>query len=420
MMNAELFAVMRTQPSATGGGSPGVAVPAPCAAASAPAGSGLKVELRGVRVDFSRPVHAVLGLPFDALGLDEAAHAIRRSVAARQPCFWSTPNVNFLVGTRRSAGFRHSVLHSDLSVADGMPIVWWARQLGVPLAERVAGADVFERLRGIDSGSPVRVYFYGGPDGVAMAASQALAATGGPGLLGVGGESPGFVELDDIDLDATAARINASGADFVLVALGAQKGQAWIERIRSRLKAPVIAHLGAVVNFAAHTVRRAPVWTRKAGLEWFWRILQEPALWRRYAGDALALGRLLLGEGLPTWRYLRQSRAGAPATPRLRLQLGTDRPDATLHLGGAWLDTELRALREGLSQLARSARPMRLVFERDAALGTAAMGLLMLLEAFARDLELPLRAEVADPRLARVLALNGLRFSPADQASEGA
>ena len=374
------------------------------------AGIGLRVDIGQTRVDFSRPVHAVLGLPFDAMCLEEAAQAIRRAVALRQPCFLSTPNVNFLVGSRQHAGFRQSVLHSDLSVVDGMPIVWWARQLGVPLPERVAGADLFDRLGRDDGATPIRVFFYGGPEGVAQAASAALAQRTG-GVVGVGGEAPGFVSIDEMDLDGTAERINASGADFVLVALGAQKGQAWIEAMRHRLKAPVMAHLGAVVNFAAQTLRRAPVWTHGIGLEWLWRITQEPALWRRYAVDGLALLRLLVLEGRPTQHYLRQARALTPKAARVRILDAPDGSALCLHLGGHLLDTELRSLREGLSTLARSGRPMRLVFESDAALGTAAMGLLMLLEGFATDSGQPLMAEVGDRRLARILALNGLRFS---------
>ena len=70
--------------------------------------------------------------------------------------------------------------------------------------------------------------------------------------------------------------INATNADFVLVALGARKGQAWIMANRRQLEAPVISHLGAVVNFAADRIARAPNWAQNMGIEWLWRIYQEP------------------------------------------------------------------------------------------------------------------------------------------------
>lgn len=402
--------MIHTQPS------PALLRASVCLPQSAPSPvADLRVERGSARVDFARPVHAILGLPFDALTLDDAAARIRRSVIYRQRCFLSTPNVNFLVGTRRDDGFRQSVLHSDLSVVDGMPIVWWARHLGLPLRERVAGADLFEHLSRGEPGLPaVRVYFFGGPSGVAAAASEALASHG-HGVVGVGGESPGFGPIASMDLETTAQRIDASGADFVLVALGAQKGQNWIEAMRSRLKAPVIAHLGAVVNFAARTVRRAPRWTQRLGLEWAWRIFEEPALWRRYATDGWALLGLLWSEGLPTWSYLRDARAARPVPARVRV-IEHEGSGPVLHLGGGLLDHELHAMRTGLATLARSGRSMRVIVEADAVLGTAAMGLLLLLEGYARDLGCGLDVQVADARLQRVLRLNGLRFGDGPQS----
>lgn len=386
--------------------------PARIPSTALPIETDLRVERGSVRVDFARPVHALLGLPFDAISIGEATAKLRRAVTQQQRCFLSTPNVNFLVGARRDESFRQSVLHSDLSVVDGMPIVWWARLLGVPILERVAGADVFEHLsHGALGLPPIRVYFFGGPEGVAAAASEALAGHGS-GLIGVGGESPGFVPVSSMDLEATARRIDASGADFVLVALGAQKGQTWIEAMRARLKAPVIAHLGAVVNFAARTVRRAPRWTQRFGLEWVWRIVEEPALWRRYASDGLALLHLLWREGRPTLAYLQGARAAQPARSRVRLREHAGH-GLVLHLGGGLVDDRLASMRAGLAALARSGRSMRVVIESDAVLGTAAMGLLMLLEGYARDLGCALDVQVEDARLSRILRLNGLRLGEA-------
>ena len=77
--------------------------------------------------DFSRNVHCVFGLPFDAVTLEQAVAAIRTAIARRSPCFFSTPNLNFLIAGQTNAAFRASVVHSDLSLADGMPIVWLAR-----------------------------------------------------------------------------------------------------------------------------------------------------------------------------------------------------------------------------------------------------------------------------------------------------
>ena len=122
-------------------------------------------------VDFGRKVHCLLGLPFDAIDTAGAVQRIRHSVRSRQPCFLSTPNLNFLVACRTDGAFRDSVINSDLSIADGMPLVWVARLLGIPIRERVAGSTVFEKLR---TGERISVFFFGGLDGVAESACRKL------------------------------------------------------------------------------------------------------------------------------------------------------------------------------------------------------------------------------------------------------
>ncbi len=255
-------------------------------------------------------VVCLLGLPLDAVTMDETVQRVREAARTRQRLFLSTPNLNFLIGCRHDAAFRQSVIDSDMSVADGMPLVWLSRLLGTPLPERVTGSGLFERLRSdpLPAGeAPLKVYFFGGAPGVAQAASQQLNAMGG-GLVCVGHESPGFGSIEDMSSAETLARIDASGADFLVVALGAAKGQAWIQRNRARLQVPVLSHLGAVINFAAGTVSRAPAWMQKTGLEWLWRIKEEPALWRRYWRDGKALLTLL-----PHALWLRRQARRAPA-----------------------------------------------------------------------------------------------------------
>ena len=253
--------------------------------------------MKSVFPDFSRNVHCVLGLPFDALTLEQAVTLIRAAVARRTPCFLSTPNLNFLIAGQTRVAFRNSVIHSDLSLADGMPIVWLAKLLGIPIAERVAGSDVFEALRH-SSGPTLKVYFFGGPPGAAELASRQINAEGKK-MVCVGFESPGYGSIEDMSNASSIANINASGADFLIVALGAAKGQAWIEHNLSSLLVPVVSHLGAVVNFMAGSVKRAPPWMQRSGLEWAWRIREEPDLWKRYWSDGIGLFWLLINSVVP-------------------------------------------------------------------------------------------------------------------------
>ena len=110
--------------------------------------------------DFDRNIHCLLGLPVDAVDMAQAMKQVRASAQKKTPCFLSTPNLNFLIACQKDSKFRDAVINSDLSTADGMPLVWLARLLGIPIAERVAGSDLFEQLRK-DSASPLSVYFFG-------------------------------------------------------------------------------------------------------------------------------------------------------------------------------------------------------------------------------------------------------------------
>jgi N-acetylglucosaminyldiphosphoundecaprenol N-acetyl-beta-D-mannosaminyltransferase len=201
-----------------------------------------------------------------------------------------------LIASQKDEAFRDSVIHSDLSLADGMPIIWMAKLLNLPIHERVAGASLFDALRyqPLNAGErPLRIYFFGGPDGVAQRAHEAINQDSGS-MECCGYMSPGFGSIEEMSTLEILHQINATEADFVVVSLGAKKGQAWIERNRTLLNAPVISHLGAVVNFVAGTVQRAPIWVQRIGAEWVWRIKEEPHLTKRYLKDGLYLVYLLL------------------------------------------------------------------------------------------------------------------------------
>lgn len=245
-----------------------------------------------------RDLYAVMGLPFDAVSMRQAVDAVHQAVRTRVRLFISTPNLNFVMAARHDATLRRSVLISDLSLADGVPVVWVSRLLGVPITERVSGSGLFEALQR-DPGAPgIKVFFFGGPDGVAELAGAKINQAGG-GMRCVGHLSPGFGSLQELSADATIAAINAAAPDFLVVALGAAKGQAWIERNLAKLDVPVVSHLGAVVNFVAGRVRRAPPWVQRLGAEWLWRIKEEPSLAGRYLRDAIGFVPVFVREVLP-------------------------------------------------------------------------------------------------------------------------
>jgi N-acetylglucosaminyldiphosphoundecaprenol N-acetyl-beta-D-mannosaminyltransferase len=325
-------------------------------------------------VDFDRPVVSILGLPFDAIGIDVAVQRIREAAFAGRRCFVSTPNLNFAIAAHSDPAFRGSVLRSDLSLVDGMPLVWVARLVGLPVRERVSGSDVFEALQR-HPGPPLNVFLFGGPPGAAARAAESIDRRGG-GLRCVGFDPAGFDSIEAMSRPEQIERINRSGAHFVVVALGARKGQAWIEHNAARLAAPVLAHLGAVINFAAGTVRRAPRWMQWTGLEWLWRIREEPALWRRYWSDGVEAAGLLATRVLPDALDLRRWRRRVDAPPALEVLPGG--AGVTLRLQGAWRDGVEAPLRAALTEWA--GRNGRVVVDlRDVTvLGHAVVGLLLL------------------------------------------
>ena len=249
--------------------------------------------------DMDRDVWCILGLPFDVFNMDGVIDKVFNTANNNNPCFISTPNLNFLIASQNDIGFKNSVINSDLSVADGKPLIWIARLLNIPLPERIAGSDIIEELIKNKKGNkPLKVFFFGGQDGVAEQACKKLNLIT-KGLICAGFYNPGFGTLDEMSTPNIIDTINQSDADFIVVSLGAKKGQAWIEENKDKLNAPVISHLGAVVNFIAGTVTRSPKILQKLGLEWLWRIKEEPALWERYFRDGLSFFYLLLLRVLP-------------------------------------------------------------------------------------------------------------------------
>jgi N-acetylglucosaminyldiphosphoundecaprenol N-acetyl-beta-D-mannosaminyltransferase len=245
---------------------------------------------------FSREIHGVLGIPVDATTLVDVAFQIEAAALRGAPYLISTPNLNFLITSRRDEGFRESLLLSDLSLPDGVPIVWIARLLGAPIRQRIPGSDIFAAAKGLPR--RLTVFLFGGNAGVAEAAGHSLNAQS-EGFLCAGSCNPGYGSIEEMSTDDIIGQINGSKADFLVVSLGAQKGQEWLMNNHHRIRIPVRSHLGAIINFQAGSLKRAPKIVRKWGLEWLWRIKEEPYLWKRYWWDGIALIHVLLTSVFP-------------------------------------------------------------------------------------------------------------------------
>jgi N-acetylglucosaminyldiphosphoundecaprenol N-acetyl-beta-D-mannosaminyltransferase len=261
--------------------------------------------------DLSRNVFGLLGIPLDAIDFGALLGSVERAAGTISPFLISTPNVNFLIKSHGNSQFRESLLSSNLCLADGMPLIWLAKILRMPIYERIAGSDLFGRLK--STNSPMRrlkIFLVGGAEGVAATVAAKLNSEQS-GLECVGVINPGFGTIEEMSSPEIIETINASEADLIAVFFGAEKAQAWLMHNHHLLRAPIRAQFGATINFEAGTVRRAPQFMRSTGFEWLWRIKEEPYLWRRYWNDGIVLLKLMVTCVLPLAFDARRRRSGS-------------------------------------------------------------------------------------------------------------
>ena len=238
------------------------------------------------------------------LGLD--IHPTRFEDAVQQVLDWAsqprgescryvvTPNVDHAVMFQSRPDLREAYQDASLVLADGWPVVLASRLLGTPLPERVAGSDLAPALFARSKKPTLKVFLLGAAPGVAQRAAQKIEATwSGVRVVGVYSPPLGF-EQDEAENQLILDHITAAQPDILLVGLGAPKQEIWVSRHRHRLQAKVALCVGATIDFPAGERKRAPVWMRKTGLEWFHRLATEPRrLAARYARDAWIFPRLV-------------------------------------------------------------------------------------------------------------------------------
>lgn len=219
----------------------------------------------------------------DQLTFAEAVDAVERLVDAGRGGVVLTPNTDHLVTAEHDTGLREAYAKADLALVDGMPVVWASRLLGTPLPERISGSDLTPALLERAARRGLRVFLLGAGPGVAELAAQRLRAQG---VAIAGTASPIIGTTARADEDEVVARVRATRPDLVLVGLGAPKQELFIHRRARELAPAVCLGVGATLDFLAGTVRRAPRWMARAGLEWLFRLVQEPRrLARRYLWD---------------------------------------------------------------------------------------------------------------------------------------
>lgn len=357
--------------------------------------------------DLARNVYGLLGISLDAVSFPGLLNSVEEAVVRTSPFLISTPNVNFLINSQENSEFRESILQSDMCLADGMPLIWIAKLLRVPINERIAGSDLFGRLKFAASRSrPIRIFLLGGADGVAETVRDKLNAEK-CGLQCVGVLNPGFGTIEEMSTAPIIDAINASRPDLLAVFFGAQKAQTWLMHNHHRLQAPVRAQFGATINFEAGTVKRAPHLIRSTGFEWLWRIKEEPYLWRRYWSDGRALLKLMLTCVLPLMidARLRQHK---PSVLSIKLQQGPN--TCIVHLAGDAVAQNVGQAISHFRNALNGGKPLIVDISEVRSIDSRMFGLLLMVKKALASRGMRLNFAGASPELRRTFRLNRFEF----------
>ncbi|MCA9510044.1 MAG: WecB/TagA/CpsF family glycosyltransferase [Myxococcota bacterium] len=237
------------------------------------------------------PVRDVLGVGVHAATLAEVVARCERAIDRGERILLGVVNAAKLVHMRSDAVLRDSVVSADLVLADGMSVVWASRFLGAPLPERVTGIDLFEHLVASAARRGDSIYLLGAKPEVLARTAAALEARH-PGLR-IAGTRDGYFRDDESA--AVADAIRASGAAMLFVGMSSPKKEIFLARHGAALGVAVCHGVGGSFDVVAGVTQRAPLAWQRSGLEWLYRLLQEPRrMWRRYLVTNTAFVALVL------------------------------------------------------------------------------------------------------------------------------
>jgi N-acetylglucosaminyldiphosphoundecaprenol N-acetyl-beta-D-mannosaminyltransferase len=258
-----------------------------------------------------------LGCPINILTMDETVELARGSMRDRTRLQHVALNVAKLVNARSDRVLAADVANSDVVSIDGMGIVWGARLLGLPVRERVAGVDLLARLLAVCAEDDFRPYFLGATGEVLQLAVAQVQARH-PGLRFAGFRDGYFKPGQEADV---VREIRDSAADCLFIGMPTPRKERFLAAHRDALNVPFIMGVGGAFDVLSGRVQRAPLRMQALGLEWLFRIYQEPRrMWWRYA-TTNALFAAILGRELV--RHRLRPAASAPGAPQMNSSIGS-------------------------------------------------------------------------------------------------
>ena len=235
----------------------------------------------------------VLGCEMNPLTLDETVGEVDRLIQAGEPAQGFLVNADTMLQLRDDARLSEIVAACALVTADGQSIVWAARLLGNVLPERVAGPDLFDALLELAAQKDYSVFFLGARPGIAARAAR-RSVTSHPGLR-IAGVHHGYFE--EKDSEAVVEAVREARPHMLFVGMPSPRKDYWVSDNLARLGAPFALGVGGTFDVVAGVVARAPVCMQRAGLEWVYRLCQEPGrMWKRYLIGNMRFGALVVRE----------------------------------------------------------------------------------------------------------------------------
>lgn len=329
-----------------------------------------------------RKLTIVLGTPIDDLNMDEALeridHFIEIGRETGKTHQIATVNADFVVKAMNDPELRYLLQEIDMATADGMPLVWGSRLLGVSIEDRVAGADMVPALATQAAAKGYSIYFLGAAPGIAAQAADILTEIN-PGLKVAGVCSPPYSSVLDVDKQILDD-IKAAKPDILLVALGNPKQEKWIGMYGRSLGVPVMIGVGGSLDFITGNTKRAPEWMQQSGLEWLHRLASEPRrLWKRYAVDMFVFSTFFARQ----WWIMRQGQQPSTMLPKTELIQIEDK--AIINVEGRLTVANIQAFRKLGAKALATTNNLIINLERATFLDSTGVGTLVGLAKQARD-----------------------------------
>lgn len=231
----------------------------------------------------------------DNLTMDEALSAIDELICKKKNAYVVTPNVDHIVQLEHGGDLCEVYKNADLILTDGKPLLWISKWYGTPIKEKISGSDLFPLLCQMAAQKGYTMYFLGAAAGVADKAAENLKIKY-PGLQIVGTYSPPFgFEKNHSEMEKIRFQIKNVHPDILIVGLGCPKQERFILHNKDILGVPLSLGLGASIDFEAGNIKRAPKWMSDHGLEWLFRISQDPKrMAKRYLIDDIKIVSIAL------------------------------------------------------------------------------------------------------------------------------